>query len=354
MSVEQSVTTAARSATVSVIIPCYNLGQYIDEAVDSVLAQTYQDFEILIVNDGSTDPATNARLGAYVRPRTRVFAIPENRGLPGARNLAIAHAQGRYLCALDADDRLDPRYFERAVPILDRRPELTFLSTWLRTFGDEEWEWTPRQCDLPTLLAECTVNGPSLVRRSAVVAVGGYDEGMREGNEDWDLWLRLVEQGHVGVILPEVLFYYRRRAGSLSTVCMNGPGHLRLMRALVTKHEAWYRRFLAEVLAHRDRETVRVLGEGDQLERELDARLGLEVDGLRRERDRLRAKLASGEVPTAPPTARGTGDEELANLRAAAMRAEQDIAALRGSLSWRITAPLRAMGGALRRLTRGD
>src|SRR5262249_34342696 len=78
---------------VSVIIPCYNLGQYVDEAVQSVLDQTFQDFEILIVNDGSTDPETNRLLTGYDRPKTRVMAT-ENRGLPSARNLAIEHATG--------------------------------------------------------------------------------------------------------------------------------------------------------------------------------------------------------------------------------------------------------------------
>ena len=162
---------------VSVIIPCYNLGQYLDEAVGSVLAQTYEDFEIVVVDDGSTDAATRALLENYQRPKTQVIRAP-HRGVSAARNLAIANSTGAYLCALDADDRLEPAYFEKAVPVLDTDPSIAFVSCWLRAFGDEDWEWKPERCDLPALLWEDTVLTASLVRREAVVAVGGYDTRM--------------------------------------------------------------------------------------------------------------------------------------------------------------------------------
>ena len=100
--------------------------------------------------------------------------------------------------------------------VLDARPEIAFVSHWLETFGDEHWTWKPERCDLPSLLARNAVNGAALVRRNAFEAVGGYDESMREGCEDWDFWLRLVEQGFDGTIIPEVLFHYRRRADSMS------------------------------------------------------------------------------------------------------------------------------------------
>src|SRR5438067_5760739 len=157
---------------VSVIITCYNLGEYLDEAVDSILAQTYQDFEILIVDDGSTDPATQALLADYRRPNTRVIRIGHC-GVAAARNVGIANVASPYICAMDADDRFDPSYLEKAVPILEHDPSLTFVSCWLATFGDEEWVWKPERTDLPTLLWEDTVLTASLVRREAVLAVGG-------------------------------------------------------------------------------------------------------------------------------------------------------------------------------------
>src|SRR5262249_37763230 len=145
-----------------------------DEAVQSVLDQTFQDFEIIIVNDGSTDPATNRLLSDYDRPKTRVITT-ENRGLAAAGNLAPAHAAGEYICALDADDRLERTYLEKAVRILDDDSGIAFVSCWLRTFGEEEWLWEQDRCDFPTLLTECTVCTAAVVRRLLLTAVGGYD-----------------------------------------------------------------------------------------------------------------------------------------------------------------------------------
>ena len=180
---------------ISVIIPCYNLGEYLDEAVDSVLSQTYQDFEIVIVDDGSTDEATQALLADYRRPRTRVMRTA-HAGVSAARNLGIASTTGAYLCALDADDGSSRRTSRRPSPILEADPSVAFVSSWLRTFGDEEWEWKPERCDLPALLWEDTVLTASLVRREAVVAAGGYDTDMPiQGLEDWDLWLSLRSAG---------------------------------------------------------------------------------------------------------------------------------------------------------------
>ena len=85
-------------------------------------------------------------------------------------------------------------WFEKGLRVLDDQPNIAFVSHWLETFGDEHWTWKPEQCDLPSLLARNSVNGAALVRREAFEAVGGYDESMREGCEDWDFWLRLVER----------------------------------------------------------------------------------------------------------------------------------------------------------------
>ena len=108
---------------VTVIVPCHNLGAYLDEAVDSVFAQTFQDFDIIIVDDGSTDEATRRLLEGYDRPRTRVVRT-ENRGLPAARNVGLRLTSAPYLCALDADDRLAPTCLERSVATLDADPSL--------------------------------------------------------------------------------------------------------------------------------------------------------------------------------------------------------------------------------------
>jgi glycosyltransferase involved in cell wall biosynthesis len=325
---------------VSVIMPCYDLGRYLNEAVDSVLAQTDQDFELLIVDDGSTDPATQAVLADYRRPNTRVIRTPHG-GVSTARNVAIANARGAYLCALDADDRLEPTFFEKAVPVLEADPSLSFVSCWLRTFGDEEWDWKPERCDLPTLLWEDTVLTAALVRRSAVEAVGGYDTQIPiQGAEDWELWLTLVERGYRGVILREVLFNYRRRAGSLSAVSWYGTGHLPLTSYRVGKHADSYRTFLVDVLLHQDGEIAPLLRHNDELERYITTELEPAVAARRAELATLQARLASLTAAEPVPPSPSTDD-----LRAALGAAELEVIALRRSMSWRLTRPLRDVYG---------
>jgi glycosyltransferase involved in cell wall biosynthesis len=323
---------AVNPPSISVIIPCFNLGQYLDEAVESVLAQTRQDFEILIVDDGSTDPETQHLLASYARPKTRVWRTA-NRGLAAARNFLIERATGTFLCALDADDRLHPRYFERALDAFASDPGLTFVSSWVQMFGEEDGVWRRDRCDLPALLAEDTVMTAAVVRRDAVAALGGYDEGMpHQGDEDWDLWIRLARAGCRGTILPETLFFYRRRAGSMSTRCTSGQVHLDLVRYLVRKHADAYREHLREVLLAQDRRIAALLRATDALERERDGQLKATRAALEAELDRLSGRLAEASRRR----------QELSALQEECERLRGEVAALRGSLTWRLTAPARA------------
>jgi glycosyltransferase involved in cell wall biosynthesis len=333
---------------ISVLVPCYNLGAYLDEAVESALAQEHDNLEILVVNDGSTDPETNRLLADYRRPKTRVFQS-ENRGPAGARNLALAHATGDYLCALDADDRLAPGYFARAAPMLDADPSLAFVSSWLQMFGAEETLWKQERCDLPALLAECTVCTAALVRKQAADAVGGFDESLPAfGYEDWDFWISIVEKGFRGVILPEVFFYYRRRPGSVSSVACFGETQLRLWQALIDKHRESYSRHVVDVLLWKDGEIADWMRGSRELERivsdELPARLS------RREAELARLERRLGETGTSSGSDLGRLAAELAAARAAHASAAGELEAMRRDLrsvldsnSWRLTAPMRRL-----------
>lgn len=335
-----------RAPRVSVIIPVFNLGRYVDEAVDSVLAQTFDDYEVLIVDDGSTDVETRRLLEGYRRPRTTVFRT-ENRGLARARNFLIDRSRGELLCALDADDRLHPEFLLRTVAALDADPGLTFVSAWLQTFGDEDWVWRQERCDLPTLLGECTVLTAALVRKAAVVEAGCYDEAMPHmGDEDWELWLRLVKEGHRGLILPEVLFFYRRRQGSMATTSTRGQIHLELWRYMVEKHADAYRAHATQVLVTRDETLGRLFHEADRLDRELDS-------GLMALVERRRAELAALQLRLARTRDRRALEERAAALELECARARDEVVALRRSLSWKLAAPLRAGYDALRALRPG-
>src|SRR5262245_24548486 len=123
--------TVSGAPLVSVIIPCYNLGAYLDEAIQSVLCQTVQDFEIVVLDDGSTDQLTQSVRTVSPWPRMTVLHS-EHRGVVSARNILIQHARGEYLCALDAADKLHPQYIEKTLAALAHDPSLTFVSSRLR------------------------------------------------------------------------------------------------------------------------------------------------------------------------------------------------------------------------------
>ena len=235
------------SPTVSVVIPCYNLGAYLDQAVQSVLDQSFEDFEIIIIDDGSTDPVTRHLFTSYKRPKTRILRTL-NQGLAKARNLGIEEARGCYISCLDADDLFEPDFLRRTVEVLEANPSFAFASCWLKTFGEHSFEWTST-CEFPWLLVGNTVCTAALTRRDALAEVGGFDADMPlAGYEDWDLAISLVERGLPGAVIPEYLFRYRIRKGSMSSSCTAPGNHALLMRYLVEKHAESYSRFLPGVL----------------------------------------------------------------------------------------------------------
>ena len=193
---------------VSVIIPCYNQGQYIEEAVESVLDQTYQDFEIVIVNDGSTDEFTNNLLNNYNKPKTRVI-YTKNQGLASARNNGIEEAKGEYILPLDADDKVGKEYLENAVKILDENPGIGIVYCKAETFGAVIGKLEIPEYSLEDMLIDNIIFSSGFYRKEDWEKVGGYDPKMLYGWEDYDFWLSLIETGVLVHRIPKTLFYYR-------------------------------------------------------------------------------------------------------------------------------------------------
>jgi glycosyltransferase involved in cell wall biosynthesis len=235
-----------RSPTVSVVLPVYNLGRYLDEAVESVLAQTLDDVEVLVVDDGSSDAFTRELLAGYERPKTRVLA-QENRGVSAARNYGIRHAQSRYIVCLDADDKIRPSYLEKAVALLDADEVIGFVTSDIRVFGGDEDIWRAGPCRFPEMLFRNRCHTASVFRRSAWERAGGYCETLGVG-EDWDLWLSLLELGYRCQVIPEVMFEYRVRTNSQSHGSAESPENQgRMYRVVWERHRATYASALGDV-----------------------------------------------------------------------------------------------------------
>ena len=215
---------AGAAPTVSVIMPAYRVTEYIGAALDSVRAQTFTDYEIIVVNDGCPDTAALEQvLGPYLD--RIVYLKQENRGLAGARNTAIRASRGRYLALLDADDLWEPTYLAVQVGILERDPILDVVYPNALIFGEHAnagrifMEVYPSDGEVTferVATAQCQVMVSVLARRSAIVAAGLFDESLRS-SEDFDLWLRLLHHGGRIAYHRQVLARYRRRPGSLSS-----------------------------------------------------------------------------------------------------------------------------------------
>ena len=199
---------------VSVIIPCFNQGKFIDEAVNSILQQTYKNYEVIIVNDGSTDFGTNQLLRTIYYPNTRVI-WSQNRGLPSARNIGITASKGCYILPLDADDKIGPTYLEDAVKILDENSDIGIVYCDAEFFGEQTGPFDLPSFTKERLLIENIIFCTAFFRKKDWEKVGGFNPKMVCGWEDWDFWLSILELDRNVYKIPKRLFFCRKRTDSM-------------------------------------------------------------------------------------------------------------------------------------------
>lgn len=196
---------------VSVIIPCYNQGKYVEEAINSVINQTYSNIEIICINDCSTDNSSEIITELCKKYKNIVFLDEkENLGVVKARNKAISIAQGEYILPLDADDTIEPSYIEKAVKILEENPKIGIVYCNAKLFGDIDEIWNLEDFDKSKIIFENQIFNSALFRKSDFTKIGGYKDYMSIGYEDWDLWLSFIEKGFEVYKINEILFNYRQ------------------------------------------------------------------------------------------------------------------------------------------------
>ena len=200
---------------ISVVIPVYNDIRFLDETLASVYEQSHDSWEIIVVDDGSTDPGCLQTLSRLERPRLRLIR-QDNTGLPGARNTGMDAARGRFVVPLDSDDELEPTYMSVMMRELEGNPRAAFAHCYARLYHDIDALWMTRPFNPYWQLLENGVVGCVLLRRDAWRDVGGYDETMTDGNEDWELWVRLISRGWEQAQVPTALFKYRKHGVSMS------------------------------------------------------------------------------------------------------------------------------------------
>ena len=211
--------------TVSVIIPAYNVAPYIGETLDSLLTQTFTDYEAIVINDGSTDNTEAAIAPYHEKFGARFVYIKQaNGGLTRARNAALGVARGKYVALLDGDDVWLPEYLTKLVGMLesDATLDLVFPNAWF--WGSPNFSGREFQDVFPAsepvtfervLRRECYIFGLAMFKRELLEAIGNYDETLG-ASEDFDLWLRMLRHGCRFGFTREPLVKYRWRADSLS------------------------------------------------------------------------------------------------------------------------------------------
>ena len=206
---------------VSIIIPCFNYGRFLAEAIESALAQTYGPIEIFVIDDGSTDDS----LDVARRYEDCVTVVSqENAGVIATCNRGVERAHGDYFTFLSADDRFEPRYVEALLDALRRDARAAFAYSDVRLFGAESRVVRSVPFN-PFALVQIGnyVNGSALTRRDAYLAAGGYTSDLEAvGYEDWDLWLRMIERGERGTYVPEPLLLWRRHEGNSRNPSLDG------------------------------------------------------------------------------------------------------------------------------------
>jgi glycosyltransferase involved in cell wall biosynthesis len=226
---------------VSVIIPVYNMEAFLAEAIDSVLASTYPNFEIVIIDDGSTDQSpVIAETYSAKDQRIRFYRQP-NRGVSAARNLGLEEARGEFVLPVDADNKISPDFIEKAVSILINQPHIKVVYTDMMLFGEKNGLKKYRKYKKTLLARKNIIDACAMYRRIDALKIGGYCEEII-GREDWEFWISLLKNGGEVVHLPEIGFYYRIRSNSKRISDRKLKKHI--IDVLNRRHKAFFYREL--------------------------------------------------------------------------------------------------------------
>lgn len=207
---------ASAKGLLSIVIPYYNMGNFIDDCLNSIFASTYKKIEIIIVNDGSTEDDSIKKLITLSSNKKIKIINRKNFGLANTRNFGAEIATGEYLAFIDADDKIAQTYFEKTIMALAQKENIFFAGSWVQYFGNSNNIWPAFTPEPPYCLVHNPINSSGLVyKRDAFLTGGANDKKVDFGLEDYESVINMLHHGFNGVVIPEVLFYYRVRKDSM-------------------------------------------------------------------------------------------------------------------------------------------
>lgn len=227
-----------KNPLVSIVIPCYNQGEFVQETIDSVLAQTYDNIEIIVVNDGSTDNSEEIIHKIIEENPQIIYMSAENGGVSRARNIGIEAASGEYILPLDADDLINPKYIDLAIAEFIKNPDLIIVTAKGRFFGKEATDWNLQEFSMKKMLHGNVIFCPSLFKKIDWKKIGRFDESMTH-LEDWDFFIRLsaINPQQVKRIDYQALLYRIKEANARNTIGFRDGSYDDTVLYLYTKNK---------------------------------------------------------------------------------------------------------------------
>ena len=204
------------SPRISVIIPCYNQGHFLKDALQGLEEFNSTLIEVIIINDGSTDEST-IKVCRQLEADGYYVIFQENQGLAAARNRGLASARGEFILPLDSDNKIRAAYLTEALQIMDRDPQVAVVYANAEYFGMRTGIWRPGPFNMQRLMLSNYIDACAVIRKSVLDKIGYYDTGMKYmGWEDWDLWLRIAFAGCQFGFIDKTLWDYRVREDAMS------------------------------------------------------------------------------------------------------------------------------------------
>lgn len=229
----------SNSSLVSIIIPCYNQAKYLSKTIKSVLSQTYQNWECIIINDGSNDKTEEvARLYCTLDNRIK-YIYQSNQGVCITRNNAINQSKGTFIICLDGDDWISENFIEEMVNVLDNNKNVKVVTSTVKLFGKRNKTLQLPDYSLDDLMGRNIFVMTSMFRKVDFDLSGGFNENMREGLEDWDFWLSILERGGKVYHVKEAVFNYRIKKSSRNKD-IDSVKFERLRRNIYENHKELY------------------------------------------------------------------------------------------------------------------
>ena len=231
--------------TVSVVITCYNQGQYLEECINSVTNSDYPNIEIILVDDGSEDTFTQKTLDKLDSGKIKIIR-QNNQGVCAARNNGIAAASGKYILPLDADDKIAETYISKAVEILAQNPQIGIVLCngilWAFQSGGGG-KCKLKNPTITNMLIQNRIFPSALFRKSDFEKLGGYNPIMETGCEDWELWLNFLENGLKPYKIDEELFYHRIAENFRSKNAIRPQNYIKIRYNIIKLHKKLYLKY---------------------------------------------------------------------------------------------------------------